>query len=280
MDERYDLVRAVTDGRWRYIRNYRPELPDLQHLEYLWNMASTTQWAELHRSGELNEIQSAPFNAKPVEQLFDSSSDPHNVHNLAADPAHRETLMRLRAANRAHLLAIRDTGFMPEAMIRQLAGARSPVTICSRDDSYPLERLLDLIDALQLSAGASEEMLSAAANDPLPVVRYWAALAGVYGNPAPHAASLLQDADASVRLAAAFALTRQGKPDAAWPVFRDALAPRQPAELRLAALNFLTLTTSWPDSFRPLIAATRQADTRMETYVARAAEHLLRKQAR
>lgn len=280
MDERYDLARAVTDGRWRYIRNYRPELPDMQHLAYLWNMASTAEWDLLHRTGGLNEIQAAPFNAKPAEQLFDSSSDPHNVHNLAADPAHRETLMRLRAANRAHLLAIRDTGFMPEAMIRQLAGDRSPVTICGRDDSYPLERLLNLIDALQLSEGASEDMLSAAANDPLAVVRYWAALAGVYGNPTLNAVSLLQDSDASVRLAAAFSVVRQGKPDAAWPVFRDALAPSQPAELRLAALNFLTLTTSWPDSFRPLIAAPQQADTRMETYVARAAEHLLREQAR
>src|SRR3954470_710109 len=51
MDERYDLCRAVTDGRWRYIRNYRPELPTLQHLNYLWLMATTRELDRLHTEG-------------------------------------------------------------------------------------------------------------------------------------------------------------------------------------------------------------------------------------
>jgi len=33
MDERYDLARAVTDGRFRYIRNYYPDQPWGQHLD-------------------------------------------------------------------------------------------------------------------------------------------------------------------------------------------------------------------------------------------------------
>ena len=56
-----------------------------------------------------------------------------------------EALERLRAANRAHLLRIRDTGFLPEAMMIALADGKSP-TVVSRDAArYPLERLLDFI---------------------------------------------------------------------------------------------------------------------------------------
>jgi uncharacterized sulfatase len=35
MDERYDLVRSVTDGRYVYVRNYLPHLIYGQHLDYM-----------------------------------------------------------------------------------------------------------------------------------------------------------------------------------------------------------------------------------------------------
>src|SRR5262245_13876048 len=35
MDERYDLQRSVTDGRYVYLRNYMPHLPAGQHVEYM-----------------------------------------------------------------------------------------------------------------------------------------------------------------------------------------------------------------------------------------------------
>ena len=134
MDERIDLCRAVTDGRYRYIRNYRPELPTMQYVTYLWQQATMKDWDRLHKEGKLNAVQESFFQPHPAEQLFDLTKDYDNVNNLAGDPAHRATLERLRAANRAHLLRIRDTGLMPEAILRELSGEKSP-TEFSRDDA-------------------------------------------------------------------------------------------------------------------------------------------------
>lgn len=284
MDEAYDLCRAVTDGRWRYIRNYRPELPTLQHVTYLWNMAAMKEWDRLHREGKLTPIQESFFKPKPVEQLFDCASDPDNIRNLAADPAHRATLERFRAANRAHLLRTHDTGFMPEAILRELAGSRSPAEIGRDDDAYPLARILDLLDRLQLGDPSLPPPadLQAALRDRLPTVRFWAALGALRASKAiaPELTPLLRDANGTVRIAAAFVLARHGKPDVAGPVFSAALAAEQPAELRLEALNFLLNlpAADRPADLRPLVEAAAKGagpPRSGENYVARAAAHLL-----
>ena len=37
------------------------------------------------------------FVHRPLEELYDLERDPHELKNLAADPAHRDTLDNLRA---------------------------------------------------------------------------------------------------------------------------------------------------------------------------------------
>lgn len=281
MDERYDLVRAVTDGRFRYIRNYRPELPTMQHVAYLWQASAMREWDRLHREGKLNPVQESFFGPKPVEQLFDCTADPDNVRNLADDPAQRATLERFRAANRAHLLRIRDTGFMPEPILRELAGTRSPTEVARDDRAYPLAHILDVVDRLQLSPQPKLEDLRAALSDPLPTIRFWAAISSlrapktVLGELAP----LLRDGNVNVRLAAAFATARHGAPDTAWPILAAGLATSERPETRLEALNYLTNLPNRPASLNAQIeAATKGGDAGAgENYVARAAEYLLGK---
>ena len=55
-----------------------------------------------------------------------------------------------------------------------------------------------------------------------------------------------------------------------------ALAADQVPEVRLEALNYLTNLPHRPASFRPLVEAATQGESRGENYVARAAEFLLR----
>lgn len=281
MDERYDLSRAVTDGRHRYIRNYLPHVPAGQHVAYLWRQASMREWEKLYRAGKLNEVQSAFFRERAPEELFDLETDPDNVRNLAGDPTHRATLERLRAANRAHLLRIRDAGFMPEAMMVTLAAGRSPRLVTHDEVNYPLARLLDLIDCLQLPPTPAPVALVSTLGDPLPVIRYWGTV-GAMRTPiatvvADELSRRLADAEPMVRLGAAHALLHRNDSAAPWQVIAGCLAPANSGELRLATLNVITLLGKWPESLRPAIAARGTGLGREgENYVASAIEHLLK----
>jgi arylsulfatase A-like enzyme len=99
MDTSIDRMRAVRTKQFKYIRNYLPAVPYMQHNEYkeqnypTWNLVK--EWA---KQGKLTREQ-ALFAAaeKPIEELFDVQADPDEVHNLASDPAHREVLKQMRA---------------------------------------------------------------------------------------------------------------------------------------------------------------------------------------
>jgi uncharacterized sulfatase len=54
----------------------------------------------------------APHRA--VEELYDTATDPHQLHNLAADPARADVLQRLRTAHHRWMGETRDVGLLPE----------------------------------------------------------------------------------------------------------------------------------------------------------------------
>ena len=98
MDTSIDRMRAVRTDRYKYIRNYFPMIPYMQHNEYkeknypTWNLVK--EWA---RQGKLNREQALFASAeKPLEELFDIQADPDEVHNLALDRGHKPELDRLR----------------------------------------------------------------------------------------------------------------------------------------------------------------------------------------
>ncbi|MBL8216143.1 MAG: sulfatase, partial [Bryobacterales bacterium] len=119
MDERYDLMRSVRDQRYVYIRNYMPHRIYGQHVAYMFETPTTSTWHRLYQEGKLTAAQKHFWETKPPEELYDLQNDRDEVKNLAADPAHRKTLERLRAANQAQLKRIRDLGFLPESLDRR-----------------------------------------------------------------------------------------------------------------------------------------------------------------
>lgn len=115
MDETYDRVRAVRGARFRYIRNYHPELPYAQYLNYMDEMPVMRDWRRLAFAGQLNATQMQFFaRTKPPEELFDTQADPHEVRNLAADAAHAATLRTMRAALDTWVADTKDLGATPE----------------------------------------------------------------------------------------------------------------------------------------------------------------------
>ena len=99
MDETWDWQRAARDKRFKYIRNYRPELAYFRPLAFRDMFPIMRRlWAD-HRAGTLTPVQARYFSApRPVNELYDVIADPYEVNNLAESPAHAATLKRLSTA--------------------------------------------------------------------------------------------------------------------------------------------------------------------------------------
>ena len=120
MDETYDRIRAVRDHRYKYIRNFAPELPYAQPIAYMDLMPTMQAWRRSAAAGEIEGAQRHFMAAtKPPEELYDTETDPHEVINLAGDPAHADRLVRMRAALDEWIESTGDLGEIPEAELVQ-----------------------------------------------------------------------------------------------------------------------------------------------------------------
>lgn len=222
MDERIDLVRSVTDGRFVYLRNYMPHLSQGQRVEAQIRLrhSSTHAWRKLYDAGKLNKKQSLFWETpKAPEELYDLQNDPDEVDNLANSPDHQDVLVSLREAHRAHAMRIADVGFIPEVLRSRLPVP--PYDFGHNESLYPVGRIVDTADlASMLHADAVPE-LAHRMGDPDDVVRYWAAMGMVMrGSPAvaqsqTELLNSLQDPVPDVRIAAAWALAKHGGPEVA-----------------------------------------------------------------
>ncbi len=118
MDETVDMQRAVRDARFKYIRNFRPDLPYVQELAYRNRMPMMQELTRLHAEGKLDAVQALWFApTKPAEELYDLQADPHEVRNLAADPQHAKTLQRMRRELETWQRETNDLGRTPEPQL-------------------------------------------------------------------------------------------------------------------------------------------------------------------
>jgi N-sulfoglucosamine sulfohydrolase len=115
MDETYDIIRSVRDKRYKYLKNYEPQKTYAQPIEYMDQMPTMKELRRLNADEKLTGPPALFFRAtKPVEELFDTDADPHEIQNLADSPAHQDVLHRLRAAHEAWRKETADLGLIPE----------------------------------------------------------------------------------------------------------------------------------------------------------------------
>jgi uncharacterized sulfatase len=282
VDEELEVSRALLDGRWHYIRHYYPHRPVLQHGTYsevghLWK-----ELRRLHAAGQLSgPARELMADVKPPEELYDLQSDPHQVRNLAADPAHHATLASLRDRLRRRIIDIRDTGLLPEADLRSRSGARPPYEMARDPGAFPVERIVEAAELV----GRGPAVLPAIRrrfSDRDPAVRYWAVIAVTALGPAGAAARAeltksLTDTAPAVRAAAAEALCRLGHSDKALPVLAKALTESD-ACLQLQAINSIWHLGPLVKPILPALKAalaTKTAPEYQRTYFEWAAEKTL-----
>jgi N-sulfoglucosamine sulfohydrolase len=215
-DETYGMRRAVTDGRWKYIRTFTPHLPAAPYSHYQFDQPGWAVWQKAWKDGKLqgafSDIWLAP---QPVERLFDLTADPSEIVNLANNPAHAARLASLRERLRSEMIAAADLGIIPEAMYAELAPGKPIATyLASRKQDIPA--LVSL--AFTASAATADDLprFISHLTSPDPVIRYWAAqgclILGKSAEPAADAlVKLLDDPSSAVRVAAGHALFILGR---------------------------------------------------------------------
>ena len=115
MGTEVDRVRAVFDSRYEYLRNYMPEKPYYQNSTYRLQMPMMRKIIAMKDSGRLTELQMQWFRPnKPLEELYDTKSDPYQFHNLAVDPKYKNILIKLRAAHEEWMKKVGDKNAIPE----------------------------------------------------------------------------------------------------------------------------------------------------------------------
>lgn len=152
-DRQYDTIRAVRDDRFKYLRNYHPEQGYYLPLTYREQMPIMQELLRLRDQNGLTEAQSQWFREnKPAEELFDTLADPHELTNLALDPAYNDKLLELRAELDRWLSGFDDKGMMPEPdLINEIwPGMEQPVT-----SSPTASRQYDRVVLSSLTPGAN-----------------------------------------------------------------------------------------------------------------------------
>ena len=130
-DSEYDMIRAVRDARFKYLRNFNPEKPYYLPLAYREQMPIMQELLKLRDNEQLNEAQAQWFRAsKDEEELFDTLYDPHELVNLAKDPIHAEKLFELRNELDEWVRLVDDKGLMSEGdlIVSMWPGGIQPIT--------------------------------------------------------------------------------------------------------------------------------------------------------
>ncbi|MCG3195906.1 MAG: hypothetical protein GHCLOJNM_00375 [bacterium] len=304
MDERYDIIRAARDERFKYIRNYEPQIPYDLPLSYPESFPIMQELRRVKAEIGLVGPQTLPFlERKPIEELYDTDKDPYELTNLAEDSAHAEVLAKLRGELDSWMIETRDLGLVPEfdlagwlatggkgkevtlatpytplessAGNEQVFGGTANHWIGDLNHSAPLIRYRAL-KSLAVLGSPAMGILKAALADPDPNVAFWAGRA--FGEIKEVDAESFDALEANLnrpepgaRLGAAYALVRHGKQEPALEVSLSLMKDRNPF-VRLAAIEMLDLVG--PSD--PKVAATLQvALGDKNDYVVRRAKRVL-----
>ncbi|MFI3324245.1 MAG: sulfatase [Rikenellaceae bacterium] len=124
-----DRIRCIRDKEFKYIRNFMTDRPLMQS-QYRDKTAYYKEFMEIWKSGKYPFCDQWLSDERIAEELYDIVNDPDEVHNLAADPAYAEVLLKMRARLEGWIEETNDQGQYPEsaeqlAVIKERWGERA-----------------------------------------------------------------------------------------------------------------------------------------------------------
>ena len=170
-DEKYDFVRTLRKGKYKYMRSYQPFNFDGLWNNYRYKMQSYKEWWKLYNAGKLTKEAALFFEPRAPEALYDIDKDPYEVNNIAGDPANAKALADLRGRLTARVKGMPDLSFFPESELAKKAFG-NPVKF-GQEQKARIAKLVDIADlALVPPADASDKITAALASKD-PWERYW-----------------------------------------------------------------------------------------------------------
>ncbi|MCB0688829.1 MAG: sulfatase [Saprospiraceae bacterium] len=172
-DEKYDQVRAVRKGRYKYIRYFQPFIFDGLMNNYRYLQLAYQEWASLFQENKLNEIQSAFFRPHGAEALYDVEADPFETKNLVMEKS--AELQELRMTLDNWIVGMPDLSLYPEHYLIDNA-FKNPVAF-GRQHRKDIKDYLMIANLGLEDLSSVSEALTKYLQSEDPWQRYWAIIA-------------------------------------------------------------------------------------------------------
>lgn len=209
-----DFVRSIRTDNLLYIRNFYPQR-GYRFSSYMKRMSPyfVSSWEDDFKKSDdksFNRKNAFFLDKRPIEELYDLSKDPFEMHNLASDANYQKDIGKFRANLSQFMLSVHDLGFIPEEECDRLSKEKN-VTVyeATRDDeTYPITEITALTNKM-LDKKMSDSEIERYLDDKNQLIRYWAIQYVSYFEMKSMTAKLVKmmdDTNLSVRVAASEAL--------------------------------------------------------------------------
>jgi hypothetical protein len=223
VDEVVFCSRTIHDGRYQYIRNFKPHRPRMSYCAYSERTQIRQELRRLDAEGKLKGNEAWLMQQRtPPEEFYDTKNDPYQFNNLALDPKYAKQIKGMRTILRQRMSELHDTSMHAEMEVLRQCRKHTitPHAMVRRVSQQERERILDLMFMTGLCRA---EDVMWALDDRNASVRYWGAVnfAAMAKAAEPAKAKLLkalQDENQSVRVPVAEALCNIGLEKKGMPV--------------------------------------------------------------
>lgn len=171
-----DLVRAVTDGRYFYARNFMDYMPELRYIRYMDVGEITQLMRQDFKDGVLDSLQASLFAPRPPEFLFDTKTDPWETKNLANVNKYHSILTQMRSRQKRKMISQKDIMLLPEGEIASISKFTNPYEYRLSKKNFPIDEIYKAasLSGFRDKAVLKKQLSLLKSNNK--IVRYWAVM--------------------------------------------------------------------------------------------------------